>query len=759
MIKNLFATTLLAASLAGTASAQVTFTEITVPTHAQKEVHGVGISKTDPVAILLTDHSRNGHYIFPVTNGTIGSPTTINPGYGALQATGTQYGFMIDDLSGSFGATSYDETGTFIDWTAGTTQFNSGRCEPAAVADYNGDGNDDCAASDGAIYSNNTATTLATGLGRGWAAGQFGGDSRVDVFTSSGLWIQQSDGSFVLDGNGPTVVSDIFSAVACDFDGDGDDDLVQGPGSGSVQVWRNDGSSWANISSGSEINITHTDFPDGNYHELLCADLDGDGNEDFLNTYDYRVMLSDGDGTFTLTYTLDNHVRGPATAKPNADFGDLNGDSIPDVCWQQEGYLKCALVGRNAPSAPLIVVGPPITVGQRHNFINKQLSGPLNYLDERTSNLNDLNTWMYDRVQVLYEQYLATGDAVTLAEAQASAIEYLQHYNRTGTNPGFADCLGGWSFASVNKCDRKFTHASACFYRLVIDGVSACDATLLDELRAYAMGSAWDASQLLDPVGDRISFPTTERNVGYSVMMLGHVEATARRAGFNTVADAALANINQVVEWLYDWQTADSYGGWMHSYKAHETIGTPYGGADDDLMFSPWQSAILTGALWRIWSVNNIKAKTCGPADDQWCIPTMLVRHAEGLENYGYIDCAVVNCTWRHPWNQSQQIAWYIAMPLDSARQTTVMDNEGFYADTHIPEIACSTALGYYFSDLVGASAADKQSYLDRWNALLPFFNLSGTDEDMASITSPTRIVGWMHSHNPSCEFLIERGA
>jgi len=823
------------------ALAQPTFTPVTIPAHTQNEHHGVAISNTANVNVLLTDHSRNGHKIFSWNGTSLDAPSEISPGTGALRATGTTYGFIIDDLSGQFGAAAFDENGSFLGFPcapSGATQFTASRGEINAFGDFDGDGSDDCAASDGSIYSWPARTLLASGLGRGYAVGQYAGGPELDLFTATGVYIQQPDGTFTLMAAQPGIVGDLFTAVSLDFDGDGDSDLVQGPGGGTVQVWRNDGTSWTNVSAGSGINITHTNFPYGNYHELLTTDIDNDGCDDYLNSFDYRVMLSNCDGTFTLTHTLDSYVPGPATAKVSATFGDLDGDGDDDVCWSQAGLLECALIEANSappPPAPIAGAVPPIVEGTRHLFANKQLFGPMDYINQRTLALNDLNTWMYDRVQALYEYYLTTGDETVHTEALASAQEYALHYDRAGGNAGFPGCRGGWSFAGVNKCDRKFTYGSALWYAYVIDGVVLFDPELLEDLRAYAMGPAWEAAQLLDDVGDRISFPTTERNMGYSLMLLGHVEALARRAAvgipadsveYLNVANTARQNIEDSIEWFFDWQADDVWGCWAHSYRAHETIGTPYGGPDDDITCSPWQSGILTGAMLRIWFVNNIKQQTCGPQNDQWCIPIMLVKFAQFLEDYAYFDdsyarvpfdgrtgiiqvndtvtfgggtvgiieaadvgstgqlivtvqsgsspsdnetittssggAALVNGTtlrpgsWRHPWDDSDQMARYLSLPLDLLREGSVQNNEGFNVNVHNPETQCQTALGYHFSDLGGATAAQKQAFLNRYNTMQAFYNLRAGNDDMASLTNPTRMFAWQHAHFASCEWLVQ---
>ena len=355
---------------------------------------------------------------------------------------------------------------------------------------------------------------------------------------------------------------------------------------------------------------------------------------------------------------------------------------------------------------------------------------------------NDLNTWLYDRVQVLYELYLRTQDEGIHTEAIRSADEYVLHYTNDGTEPGYGDCNPGWSHAGVNKCDTKYTYASACWYRLKVDGVDVCDLDLLNRLHRYFMSYGWNAASFLDTISDTAVFNATERNMGFQLMGLVYVYKVAKEKGYTSLEANVEADIKSVVKWLYNWQSMNTYGAWMHSYNGHEGAGTP--GVNDWLIFSPWQSAILAGALWRVWSA-GLTDDLCG-ASNEACIPTMLVKYAQAMEDYGWVKSPT---DWMLGDNKTGQIPWYIAFPdpNDSDRQLQEQNSEGWYADLHNPELQCVAALGYYFSK----DPLQKLAFKNRYDVLEGFYVTS-----IARRSDPARMFAWQHSYNPSCEWLME---
>ena len=391
----------------------------------------------------------------------------------------------------------------------------------------------------------------------------------------------------------------------------------------------------------------------------------------------------------------------------------------------------------NPNPTPVTGVAPPMSSAQtpRLDYMMQQFSW---YKD---TSYDDLNAWLYDRVQLLYELYIRTNDENVHAEALKSAQYYVQQYNDA------SQCKGGWGGAGIDPCNFKYTYASACWYVLKVDGQALCDEQRLSTLYEYYKKTGWNATGILDPgIANPETFNTTERNVGYALMGLQYVYRTAQDQGYVALASNVETTIHQTIQWLYEWQAKTAFGAWMHSYNGHEGSGTP--GQNDWLMFSPWQSAILTGALWRTWSA-GIHSDTCG-TNNEPCIPEMLIKFAQAMESYGWVDNPkqYEPYAWSHDANTTGQIAWYIATPDDFAKQLQIQNADGYYSDEHNPENQCQMALGYYFSQ----DASQKSAFQARYRALDSFYVPA-----MANISDPPRIAAWQNSSNPSCEWLIEQ--
>jgi len=312
----------------------------------------------------------------------------------------------------------------------------------------------------------------------------------------------------------------------------------------------------------------------------------------------------------------------------------------------------------------------------------------------------------------------------------------VKHYSTGG------QCDAGWNGAGINPCNTKYTYASACWYLYKVDGIDACPESLLARLRVLFLGSGWFSARLLDPAADD---PRTF-NVTDNLMGLVYINKVANARGYTALANATASDIRSSIEWLFNWQSKFPFGGWMHSYNGHEGAGTP--GQDDHLMFSPWQSSILAGALWRAWDA-GFTDDTCGTGNVP-CIPTMLVNYAMGMETYGWIDnpTQYEDYGWMHDSNLSRMIAWYVATPEEFPVQLQVQNSDGYYSDEHDPELQCVAAMGYYFSSDPDEKAALKA----RYDTLQKYYTGA-----MATVNEPARIMAWNHSHNPSCEWFMEQ--
>jgi hypothetical protein len=215
-------------------------------------------------------------------------------------------------------------------------------CSDIAVADFNGDGVDDIAASENA--ADRVRVLIGSGSGgvvgqpaypvgdqpRGLATGDFNGDHRLDIVVAHG------EGSLTLllgDGNGgfTRAASDLvvgywpMAVAVADFNGDGDADIAATTGSdeGSVDVLLGKGNGTFAERAAYAVTVGPQD--------LVSGDLDGDGHLDLAvactSEETISVLLGRGDGTFQPR--RDDVVGFPIlTLAPPVD---LDGDGYVDL--------------------------------------------------------------------------------------------------------------------------------------------------------------------------------------------------------------------------------------------------------------------------------------------------------------------------------------------------------------------------------------------------------------------------------------------
>jgi hypothetical protein len=180
-------------------------------------------------------------------------------------------------------------SGTF---TYGASLYLNGDINFARLADFDGDGDLDLIAA--LMYDN----TLSIRLNNG--AGVFGGGQDFTTFPAG----------YIATG---------------DVDGDGDVDVIN-TRSDVVTLFLNNGS--GTFTYGPVTSVA----PSGDLHDVHLADLDNDGDLDFvaygLNSSGtvLLVRLNDGNGAFSGTYALT-----VASNCQSLALGDMNGDGNPDV--------------------------------------------------------------------------------------------------------------------------------------------------------------------------------------------------------------------------------------------------------------------------------------------------------------------------------------------------------------------------------------------------------------------------------------------
>jgi hypothetical protein len=247
----------------------------------------------------------------------------------------------------------------------------------ASVADFDGDGFEDLFVTDSAadrrnhLYRNNgdwTFTDVATsaGVADGNDAGNasadslwfdYDGDARPDLlvvrFGRSRLFRNSGGGRFedVTAAVGLTAYSNAITAIAFDYDRDGDLDLLLGSYFQPVNIFNPETprffpESFETANNGGGLTLYRNEncrqFADVTKQAGLAssgwvldvghADADGDGDEDLYVAVDFgtdRFYVNNGNGTFS---DLTEKAIGIDTKKGmNAEWGDFDGDLRPDI--------------------------------------------------------------------------------------------------------------------------------------------------------------------------------------------------------------------------------------------------------------------------------------------------------------------------------------------------------------------------------------------------------------------------------------------
>ncbi len=187
--------------------------------------------------------------------------------------------------------------GTFSGGSVNTTGFNS---TGMALADFNLDGNPDIAVSNGCVKDEQHCL-----------------NGTVSVLLGKGDGTFQAAASYMA-GPSPN------SVASADFNNDGIPDLIiadsgRGSEAATVSLLLGKGNGTFQVATTVHAGTAPT--------EIIAADFNGDGNQDFavVDSGNLNVMLGDGHGNFT----------GPIVTSGVSASGllitDLNGDGIPDL--------------------------------------------------------------------------------------------------------------------------------------------------------------------------------------------------------------------------------------------------------------------------------------------------------------------------------------------------------------------------------------------------------------------------------------------
>lgn len=305
--------------------------------------------------------------------------------------------------------------------------------------------------------------------------GDLDGDGDQDVFNEyhdgqpalyrndgGSFTVLQGAGTNPLDAFGLALGGGKFRAIAADFDGDGDTDLVnRNSTSTGVQYWRNNGDGTfteltgtgnplASVTFASDINSFTAPL-------LAAGDFDGDGDIDIYNGNHggAPAMYRNDGGTFTV-------LQGPGT-NPLHDFGmtvgatsgkfvagDFNGDGFVDLANRNAANTGVQFWNSNGDGTftELTGSGNPfgdVTFSANVNYFHASFLGVGDFDGDGDTDLVNVN---HGGIPALYQQSGVTGDpSLQLYPVRAGAAPSTSYTLSVNGQSVFVEKFGDISFA------------------------------------------------------------------------------------------------------------------------------------------------------------------------------------------------------------------------------------------------------------------------------------------------------------------------